>query len=372
MPRPKPVSLVSANSNLDDRARDAVGREAPGVALIVVGPEGIRGDSAVGSADLSTHTPMGTDLVMPWFSMTKIATATTVMRLVEREALELDAPVAPLVPALRSLRPSDWAARITIRHLLQHAGGLANPIPVKWIHPSNRPGPEPDAFLQGLLSKHAKLRFEPGTRSSYSNLGTLVLGAAIAHSSGRRYEEVAREEVLQPLGMSSTAYAFAAGAPAATGYHPRRSPMRLFLPRWVQGPSAGRWVGLRRFLLDGAAYGGLVGTPKDAARFLRMHLRDGELDGTRLISAEAAAQMRRIDKRGRRFDLGLGWFLPANRRDADPPYVEHLGGGAGFFNVMRMYPAVGVGAVVMGNSTKYDIDAVAKLALDFATPIYEA
>jgi CubicO group peptidase (beta-lactamase class C family) len=95
MPRPKPVSLVSANSNLDDRARDAVGREAPGVALIVVGPEGIRGDSAVGSADLSTHTPMGTDLVMPWFSMTKIATATTVMRLVEREALELDAPVAP-------------------------------------------------------------------------------------------------------------------------------------------------------------------------------------------------------------------------------------------------------------------------------------
>jgi hypothetical protein len=35
---------------------------------------------------------------------------------------------------------------------------------------------------------------------------------------------------------------------------------------------------------------------------------------------------------------------------------------------MRMYPSLGIGAVVMGNSTKYDIDAVAKLALEFASP----
>jgi CubicO group peptidase (beta-lactamase class C family) len=117
--------------------------------------------------------------------------------------------------------------------------------------------------------------------------------------------------------------------------------------------------------VDGAAYGGLVGTAEDAARFLRMHLRQGELDGTRVISADGAAEMRRIDLPGRRFDLGLGWFVPANQRNADPPFVEHLGGGAGFFNVMRMYPSLGLGAVVMGNATKYDIDAVATLALAF-------
>ena len=69
--------------------------------------------------------------------------------------------------------------------------------------------------------------------------------------------------------------------------------------------------------------------------------------------------------RGRRFDLGLGWFVPADRRDADPPFVEHLGAGAGFFTVMRMYPSLGVGAVVVGNATKYDIDAVAELAREF-------
>ena len=358
-------SDVRSQTDLDERVRAAVKHKAPGVALLVVGPEGIRARSTVGVADFIANQPMTTDAAILWFSMTKIATATTAGRLSERGVIELDAPILPLVPAMRSLRPVPLAERITARHLLQHSAGLANPIPVKWIHPAGEPGPDPDAFLEGLLAKHSKLRFEPGSRSSYSNLGTLTLGAAIARATGKRFEATVHEEVLEPVGMSSTGFSFVRGEPSATGYHSRRGPMRLLLPRWVAGPSAGRWMSLQRFLLDGAAYGGLVGNAEDAARFLRMHLRDGELDGARVISADAAAEMRRIRVRGRRFDVGLGWFVPANRRNADPPFVEHLGAGAGFFNVMRMYPSLGVGAVVMGNSTKYDIDAVASLALEF-------
>jgi CubicO group peptidase (beta-lactamase class C family) len=339
--------------------------KAPGIAVVIVGPEGIRARSAIGTAELVPGEPMTTETAMPWFSMTKIVTATTAMRLSERGVLDLDAPVHPSVPAMRSLQPRGWAERITPRHLLQHAGGLTNPIPVRWIHPADEEGPDLEAFLEGLLTKHPKLRFEPGTRSSYSNLGTLTLGAAIARLTGSRFEAVARDEVLEPAGMSSTGFSYPSDTAAATGYHPRWSPMRFLLPRWVVGASSGRWVGLRRFLLDGAPYGGLVGTPEDAARFLRMHLRDGEVNGTRIISADGAEAMRRIDLRGKRYDLGIGWFVPADRRNADPPFVEHLGGGAGFFNVIRLYPTLGVGAVVMGNATKYDIDAVASLALDY-------
>jgi CubicO group peptidase (beta-lactamase class C family) len=94
-----------------------------------------------------------------------------------------------------------------------------------------------------------------------------------------------------------------------------------------------------------------------------MHLLDGEYEGTRILEPDSARAMRDIRLRGRRFDLGLGWFCPANARGADPPFVEHLGGGAGFFNVIRIYPTHGVGIAVMGNATKYDIDAVAALAL---------
>ncbi len=358
---------VKTQAELDDAVRRTVGHSVPGVALVVVGAEGIRARSAVGAADLAVGTPMSTDTAMPWFSMTKIASATLAVRLSERGALDLDAPVLPLVPAMQALRPADRAAAITARHLLRHAGGLANPIPVSWIHRPEVPGPDPAEFLGGLLAKHPKLRFEPGSRSSYSNLGTLILGAAIAQIEGAGFEAVAAKDVLEPLKMAATGFTFPTDVPAATGYHPKRSPMRYLLPGWVRGSSSGRWMGLHRFLLDGAAYGGLVGTADDAARFLQMHLRDGEIDGTRLISAEAAVQMRQADLRGRRFDLGLGWFVPAKQRHADPPFVEHLGAGAGFFNVMRMYPTRGVGALVMGNATKYDIDAVASLALAFAS-----
>jgi hypothetical protein len=67
--------------------------------------------------------------------------------------------------------------------------------------------------------------------------------------------------------------------------------------------------------------------------------------------------MQRIETYGRPFDLGLGWFRP-HGTTATPPFVEHLGGGSGFFNVMRLYPERAVAVVVMGNATKYDVDGV--------------
>jgi CubicO group peptidase (beta-lactamase class C family) len=350
---------------LSDALERTVGNSVPGVAMAVVGPEGIRELGSTGLADVVSGTAASPQMICPWFSMTKIVTATAAMRLAERGVLDLDEPILPSVPSMRHLEPATLAERITARHLLSHSAGLTNPIPVAWIHPADRSGPDPDTFLDGLLAKHRKLRFDPGTRSSYSNLGTLVLGSAMASLSGEPYVDLVREEVLEPVGMTMTGFTCTEESVplAATGHHPRWSPMRLLLPRWVIGSSAGRWVSFRRFLLDGSAYGGLLGSVADAARFVQLHLRDGEVGGTRLLSADSTSAMRDIATPGWRFDLGLGWFRPADQRNADPPFVEHLGGGAGFFNVMRIYPSRGVGCVVMGNATKYDIDAVAGLAL---------
>ena len=354
-----------AGASLAGRLRAQAGRAVPGIAAAIVGPGGVLDAAACGDADLAAGRPASADMVCPWFSMTKMVTATMAMRLADQGLLDLDRPVAPLVPELAVMEPRRYRERITPRHLLAHSAGIANPVPVRWIHPADRPGPDQAALLRRLLARHHRLRFEPGARSSYSNLGTLVLGQALSAAAGRPYPDLVRGEILGPLGMGMTGFAYSREmeAQAATGYHPRRSPMRLLLPRWVIGEPTGRWVSFHRFLLDGAAYGGLVGPVRDAARFLLMHLRDGELDGTRILSPGAAASMRRITTPGRRYDLGLGWFRPAGARGADPPFVEHLGGGAGFFNVIRIYPTREVGIAVMGNATRYDIDAVARLAL---------
>jgi len=348
-----------------ERIRALAGEGVPGVAVLVAGPEGVRAAGAAGLADIAARVPASPGMVCPWFSMTKIVTATAAMRLAERGMLDLDTPVAGQVPALRQLRPPRWASRITARHLLSHSAGLVNPIPVRWVHPADQPGPDPDVFLRGLLARHGRLRFEPGSRSSYSNLGPLIVAAALACAAGRPFPTIVEEEILGPLGMGATAFTVTpySRPRAAVGYHPRRSPMRLLLPRWAIGEPAGQWISLRPFLVDGPAYGGLVGPAEELARFLQLHLRNGELDGTQILSPRAATQMRQITVRGRRYDLGLGWFRPASQRDADPPFVEHLGGGAGFFNLIRIYPTREVGIVIMGNVTKYPIDAVARLAL---------
>jgi hypothetical protein len=86
-----------------------------------------------------------------------------------------------------------------------------------------------------------------------------------------------------------------------------------------------------------------------------------------VLDASSVREMRDVRVLGKRSDFGLGWFRPSSARHADVPFVEHLGGGAGFFNVIRIYPTRGVGIAVMGNATKYDIDAVAALALDNTT-----
>jgi CubicO group peptidase (beta-lactamase class C family) len=123
----------------------------------------------------------------------------------------------------------------------------------------------------------------------------------------------------------------------------------------VAGDRHGRYLALNPFAVDGPAYGGLTGDVLDAGRFLRMHLRDGELDGNRILAPQTARQMRSIVKPGKPFDHGIGWF----RRPTDTPgqWVEHFGTGAGFWNVMRLYPDRGLGVVVMTNSTTpYDFE----------------
>jgi CubicO group peptidase (beta-lactamase class C family) len=114
-------------------------------------------------------------------------------------------------------------------------------------------------------------------------------------------------------------------------------------------------MSLRPFRVAGAGYGGLIGTAADAARLLRLHLADGEIDGNRVLAPETARSMRQIRTPGTPFDLGLGWFRPAADRAATPAFVEHWGTGGGFWNAMRLYPDLGLGIVVMANTTRpYD------------------
>jgi CubicO group peptidase (beta-lactamase class C family) len=137
---------------------------------------------------------------------------------------------------------------------------------------------------------------------------------------------------------------------------------RLLLPEGIIGSPQGRFIEFERFYVDGPAYGGLVGPATDAARFMAIHLGDGG----GILSPESVREMQTIHASGRRIDVGYGWFRRGKDRTSGERYLEHLGGGGGFWNMMRIYPERRTGVLAMGNVTSWDHEQVAAAAFGSA------
>jgi|1186.fasta_scaffold41561_1 CubicO group peptidase (beta-lactamase class C family) len=331
----------------------------PGLTVAVTDADRLVFAEGFGCADLAARQPATSDTGYLWFSMSKIATATVAMRLTDEGRMDLDAPVGDLVPQYKtrsSVQPS-------VRQLLNHTAGAANPLPVRWVLPGDAADADIQAFTQRVLARYGRPKRPAGGPARYSNLGYLVLAEAIARATGEPFESYMRRALLAPAGMTSTGYAPRSDVQYATGYVrlPRVGTplLRAALPAGIVGDRHGEQVALHRFRVAGAGYGGLIGSAPDAARLLRLHLADGVVDGNRILTPGSARAMRTIATPGRPFDLGLGWFRRRADRDAVPRFVEHWGTGGGFWNAMRLYPDLGLGVVVMANTTRgYDHSAL--------------
>lgn len=280
--------------------------------------------STAGLLDLASGTAMSADAACNWFSMTKIATATAAMMLAERGELDLDAPVSQY---LADIWPTRFASA-RVRHLLSHSSGLRNPLPIRWVHPAGEPRPEPRAWLARLLEKQRAPRFEPGMRAAYTNVGYLALGEVIATAAGQSYEAFVTDQLLRPLRMTRTSFAWndiPAQTVRATGHQqllPILTPaLARFLPRNLIGVRTGKYVALSASELDGAAYGGLIGPVTDAARLVALHCNGGTVESTRLLGAPFVDAMATITTQGKPYDLGLGWLRPKSEHSRR---VEHF------------------------------------------------
>lgn len=353
------IDVESLEQGLARQIRRA---SVPGLTIAVLKGGTTRWVKAFGLADIAAQTPATPETVYMWFSMTKIVTATAIMQLCDRRQLHLDDPVTRYVP---NFPKAANTTPVTIRHLLNHSSGLANPIPIKQVHLANAAGPDQTRFLNELLAKHGRLKSNPGEKASYSNIGYVALGVIIAAVSGESYEDYVIERILRPLDMQHTNFTYTPDMlrNAATGYQKRLSMMTMLLPflgipKGVLDGKVGGYLAFNRFYLDGSSYGGLIGPVKDAARLVQLHLNRGVVDGKQLLSPDSVTTMQQISARGSKLDVGLGWFRPHSENHEKRQYLEHLGGGAGFFNDMRIYPEDSFGIVVMGNSTKYDIEQI--------------
>lgn len=356
-PAPRGADLAHLNADRARRIADEVASTAkiPGMSVAVAGPDGLLYAGAVGYADLAERRGSTVEDQYPWFSMTKIATATAAMRLHAAGQLDLDAPIGTYLPGYRG---SPRHGHPTTRQLLTHTAGLANPMPIRWVRSEQQPD---DPTLPGrIVARHGTPKKAVGDRAAYSNIGYLLAGEVIEAVTDQPVQDWVTEAVLKPLGMDSTGYSYRAEAPQAVGYVRIPSAavplLRWVLPDGIVGSRVAGHTALRPFLISGAAYGGLVGTVADAARLAAAHAASHE-DAHSVLDHGDLESMRTIGASGKRFDHGIGWF----RRPADahraPAFVEHYGTGLGFWNAMRVYPESRLVMVAMTNTTfTWDFD----------------
>ena len=244
--------------------------------------------------------PMTTDTIFDIASLTKVvATTTSVMILLEQGRLGLDEPVATHIPEFGRYGKN----RITIRHLLTHLSGLRADF---------------DLALE-FQGAEAAIRLAaeevpvaaPGTRFIYSDINFVLLGEIVARVSGQRLDEFSRTHIFEPLGMRDTMFLppadrrsrIAPTEACAPLEWPCGGPHATMLRGVVHDPTARRMGGV-------AGHAGLFSTAADLARFCRMVLNGGSLNGERVLSPLTVALMTRPATPAALGQArGLGWDI---------------------------------------------------------------
>ncbi len=262
----------------------------PGVIAMIVDSEGTRYARALGYANAPAETPMREDTLCQIASMTKAIVSVGAMQLVEQGWLTLDSPICEVLPELADPRvitgfAEDGAVQtrpatrpLTLRHLLTHTSGFGyafvQPEVLRYFQSIGMPAPG------SLDSLRMPLLFDPGEGWAYG-ISTDWVGQAIEAATGASLGDYLAENVFTPLGMSATAFRPALPEGAAKVHVRNPDGSLKVIPANLGGGA---------FQSGGS---GLSSTAPDYARFMRMILRGGELDGACVIEQRTLAEMSR-------------------------------------------------------------------------------
>jgi len=327
---------------------------APGLQYVVVSAGETLHEHAAGWADIAACRPMDLATTLMAYSMSKTFTAVAALQLAQAGALRLDDPVSAWLPS------QPYGAALTVRQLLAHTAGVPAPLPLRWVHPiAAHHSFDESAALEAVLRAHPRPSAPPGHRFLYSNIGYWLLGSLVARASGTTFPAYVRAHVLGPLGLppASLDYAVPDVARHAAGYLERWSLLnlarRFLVDPALVGETVGHWVRLREHHVDGSSFGGLVGTARAIGRFLQ-----DQLSPHSALLAESTRRLLTEPQRlrdGREIAMTLGWHV--GRRGPRRFFFKE-GGGGGFRCMMRLYPAAGVGTVLMTNATALNVGRV--------------
>ncbi len=267
---------ATGKSAIDSYLQNAIKTtHIPGMVALVVNKDGIIYEQAFGLKDVAHKQPMSTDTIFRLASMTKPITSMGIMMLVEQGKISLDAPASTYLPALAkpkvytsfTLEDGKFTAvpakqDYTIRQLLTHTSGLGYTFTSAILVKAMSGNPTARATQLPLL-------FEPGTQWHYGE-STRVLGEVIEAVSGQELSAFLDAKILKPLHMDDTSYDIPASKNARVATQHRSDGKQLVEAPNPEGAITAAHQG----------DGGLSGTARDYARFIRLYLNGGSLENS--------------------------------------------------------------------------------------------
>lgn len=324
-------------------AKEARKADVPGVVVAVVDGSQIVWETSYGWADASRRVPATPDTLFRVGSVSKLLTATEIMRRIDEGEMELDGEIGRELSGFSIHSRFVGAQPITVRSLLSHHSGLPRDYMNRgaWTRASDLAKLVHDLAEDSLVAP-------PQTEFRYSNLDFMLLGRMIELESHGTFSAVIQRELLDPLGMVHSS--FDPGALDSKGY------------------SSGKELPV--FDMHNVPSGSLVSSANDLARFIEFVLAEGHAsDGRGILRPETLRSMFTPQLEALPLDfgyrMGLGWMLMGLDVPGAGTVAWHDGSVPGYYASMAVAPDAKLGVVVLANdgAASAFADRVSKKAL---------
>lgn len=324
---PPPTPFAAAVRALWDRSR------APALSAVVVGDRGrVLAAATLGLADVERRVAATDASLFRVGSVSKLLTATAMLRLVQAARVDLDAPIGRYLPDV----PADKQV-VTPRQLAGHLGGFAQYGRDDYIstaHYEDVRGALPRLLAQPLIAP-------PGVRYAYSSYGFNVLGAVLQAAGGAPFDQIVAREVLTPLALTHTT--LDGPIAARTILYSRQGDTLTVAP-----PSdlSDRWPS-----------GGYLSTAEDLAKFGASALAPPYLS----VQVSRLVFVPQRDASGNETSVGIAWRIGHDA--AGRLYVHHGGDALGGRAVVLAYPDQRMAIGIVANMSFAAFDEREALAL---------
>ena len=311
--------------------QDMAKHDVKGLSIALVDDQKVVWAEGFGYADVANQVPATADTMYRIGSISKVLTATEIMRLVEQGKVELDRPVTDYVPEFSIHNRFADSKPITLRALLAHHSGLPSDVlKGMWV---DHPVPLAE-YVTALRDE--SLASPPQSLYKYSNIGFSLLGRVIENTKHQEFSSAMQQGLLTPLGMADSSFML---TPEIE---------RRYARAYRNGNET------TRLSLRDTPAGGMLSSVNDMSRWLRFIFADGSTQGARIIKPETLHAMFRPQFEGLDTDfghkIGMAWMLSGLSVPSGHLLAWHNGGFPSYQAHLSLLPEQKLGVIILTNS----------------------